>query len=413
MNRLFDGLEEREADMNMDFLVKQNSAQNLIFFKVCFYLTMVSNLIIYIAQPFDLTVLIALASRCYMLCSFGALCYTVFNSFRRYVPYKSIQILTIIFMVSFALVSYLLSNSSGMYQWIVRLLCYLALPVYLLYLDYLKPDKWTLHFIFLLSVIASLFFAALSFSSLRYAGYENYVGTSGAWMTLGYENPNQTAMYLLVTQIILLGAFYYYSKKSIRFLLFADVMYMGWLIIQTSSRTCIMISVLILVIGVLRKKFNIQKYIVTAILILPLLFFVLYPYLFGSGPVNSLEIVGKTDYSARGEIFRSAFTSVSNRFLLGDFSKYQLENLHNGPLSVYASLGLIGLIIFYIYYLRAYYRILSYGFQCQTAFIAFLGLLSVFIHSCTESSFLTGGAMYAGSLSVLILLTRTEGRERH
>ncbi len=374
---------------------------------------MISNLIIYIAQPYDLNLFVSLASRSYMLCSVAAFSYTVINCFRQYVPYKTMQILTIVFMVGFALVSHLLSDSGGTYLFIIRLLCYLALPIYFLYLDYLKPDKWMLHFIFILNFLASVVFGLLSFSSLSYAGYENYIGTSSAWMTLGYENPNQTAMYLLINQVVLLCAFYYYSKKPIRLILLADALFMGWLILKTSSRTCIGISALILAVCIFRRKYRIKKYVVAGILILPLLFFIIYPYLFDNTLFVGVVIGGKTDYSARGEFFKTAITAVGDRFLFGDFGRFQLQNLHNGPLSIYASVGVIGLAFFYVYYYRAYYRMLYYGFQCKAAFLAAVGLLSVFLHACTESGFITGGAMYAGSLSALILLTKMEGCERH
>jgi O-antigen ligase len=103
--------------------------------------------------------------------------------------------------------------------------------------------------------------------------------------------------------------------------------------------------------------------------------------------------------------------TVKDRFLFGDFGTYQLKNLHNGTLSIYSSLGIIGLVLFYVYFFRAYLYILVNGFKCRAAFIAFLGLLAIFVHSCTESAFMIGGSMYAGTYSILLILVKLDRKK--
>lgn len=395
----------------MDVPREQDKSLNLIVFKVSFYLTLVSNLVIFIAQPFEITILMTLSSRCYMLCNLVSFFFAINHSLKKFVTYKTIQIVTIVFMISFSLVSFLLSNSGGMYNYVIRLLCYLALPFYFLYIDYLKPDKRMLNVTFFISFLISIVFTLLSFSKYSYAGYENFLGTSGAWLTLGYANPNQTAMYLTITLIILLCAMNYYTMKSIKLLLLLDIFYMGWLIIKTSSRTCILIGILIAVIIIFKRKYHISRFIVTGILLLPLLFMIIYPYLYNNGWIYLFEFGGKADYSSRSYIFRGVLDSVHNQFLFGNFGSYQLQNLHNGTLSVYSSLGLVGLLLFYIYYFRAYFNIFKNGIKSRTAYISFIGLLAVFLHACTESAFVIGGSMFAGSLSILIFLVKLDSKD--
>ena len=397
----------------MNSSMKQESELKLTGYKICFYITIISNLILYIAQPFNITILETLASRCLMLCNLAAFTFAILQSMKHYVPYKTVQIVTIFFMISFACVSFLLSSSGGIYNLIIRLWCYLALPIYFLYIDYLEPEKKLFHFIFAVNFITSLIFIYLSFSSYSYKGYEGYLGTANAWLTLGYENPNQTAMYLLINLIVLLCALYYYKKKVIKIILLFDLLFIGWLIIQTSSRTCILIGLLVIVISIFKKKYKIKRYIVVGILIIPLIFMIIYPLLYDKGWLYFFEFVGKADYSSRSYIFKSAIASVRNQFMFGDFGRYQLQNIHNGPLSVYTSLGLVGLILFYIYYYRAYFHILSKGMKSRVAFISVIGLLSVFLHACSESAFIIGGSMFAGSLSTLIFMTKLEGKEVH
>ncbi|HWT75764.1 MAG TPA: hypothetical protein VN258_13755 [Mobilitalea sp.] len=384
---------------------------NLKVFKVCFYLTLISNLTIYIAQPFDIMLLATLASRCFMLSNLVAFLFAVNHSINKYVPYKTEQIITIICMVCFSFLSFLLSSNLGLYNYVIRMFCYLALPFYLLYMDYLKPDRKMLYFTFLINFLTSIVFTLLSFSKYKYAGYESFIGTSGAWLTLGYDNPNQTAMYLVITIIILLCTMNYFKKLWIKVLNLLDIFYMCWLLLETSSRTCIGIAVIILALLLLKRKYDIPKTLIVGILLLPAFFMVFYPFLYEHGWIYFLEFRGKADYSSRSYIFQTVLSSVQKKFLFGDFSSYQLQNLHNGILSVYSSLGLAGLLLFYIYYLRAYIHILANKIKSRTAYISFLGLLAVFLHACTESAFLVGGSMFAGSLSVLIFLVKLDWNE--
>lgn len=395
----------------MEVRAEQDKALKLSMLRLCFYLTLVSNLVIFIAQPLDIVILESLASRCLMLCNMAAFFLTANHCLKQYIPYKVNQILTIVFILGFSFVSYELSSGSGMYSYIIRMWCYLALPFYFLYIDYLKPDRKMINFIFITSFLVSVLFIFLSFSKYSYAGYEAFLGTNRAWLTLGYDNPNQTAMYLLIIIIILFCAFHFYKKRYARLLILLDIIYMAKLLTDTSSRTCIIIAILVAAAILFKRKYTVSRYIVAGILLLPAIFMFAYPYLYEHGWVYLFEMGGKADFSARSYIFQATLSSVSDKILFGDFGTYQLQNLHNGALSVYASLGLVGLLFFYIYYFRAYFNILKNEIRSRTAYISFIGLLAVFIHACTEGAFIIGGSMYAGSLSILIFLVKLDGKE--
>ncbi len=377
----------------------------LFLLKGCFYLTIISTLVIYFAQPMQITILEALSSRCFLLSNLFAFLIVISHCFQNYIPYKTHQVVMIIFMIGGSFLSYL-SGTSGLYDYIIRLLCYLALPFYFLYLDYIKPDKVMINTIFIVHVLMSLVFAFHSISDYRYRGYEGYIGTNRAWLTLGYDNPNQAAMYLLITMIVLLAGVFYYKNFFLRVILVLPMLYLGYLLQATSSRTCIFIFLWVLFMLVLKKWIRLNHIFVGVLILLPALFMVLYPVIYESNWFTFFEIAGKSDYSSRSDIYQAVFESVSNRILLGDFSAYELQNLHNGTLSIYASLGILGLLSFYIYIFRAYFHLLTYNLKSKTAYLGMIGLLAVFLHACTESAFLIGGSMFAGSLSVLILLIK-------
>lgn len=390
---------------------KYNESKNLMIIKVCFYVSIISNLILYIAQPLHIVILETLASRSFMLSNIVALFFVFSHCLKSYIPYKTQLMISILFMLAYSFLSFLISNSCGFYIYLVRIICYLALPIYLIYVDYLRPDKRMINTIYIINILTSLVFIALSFSKYRYAGYEIYMGTDKAWLTLGYFNPNQTAMYLIVNIIVLLSALSYYKKRIFKGLLLMDILYLCLLLLDTSSRTSIGIGIIILMATIFNHKKRISKLMVLTTLAIPLVFLLLYPWAYENGLIYLLEFGGKMDFSSRSVIFTNILKSVKDQFLFGNFSAYQLQNLHNGVLSVYSSLGLVGLFFFYNFYIRAYLHLQESSIQSRTAYIAMIGLLSIFIHSCTESAFLVGGSVYAGSLSVLILLAKLDSKD--
>ena len=124
----------------MHYLIEEEPA-NISVFKFCFYITLISNLILFIAQPIDIKILETLASRCLMLSNLLAFFLAISQSLKKYIPYKTKQIVTIFFIISFSFISFLLSSECGFYQYNIRIWCYLALPFYFIYIEYLKLEK--------------------------------------------------------------------------------------------------------------------------------------------------------------------------------------------------------------------------------------------------------------------------------
>jgi|GEM_PF-3305918 hypothetical protein len=393
----------------MDYQREQDKSTVQNIFIIFFCMTLISNLVMYIAQPYHIELLNALASRCFMLTNLAAFFVVILINLRRYNVYQTYQILLLTLIACFSFVSYLLSENIGLYNYIIHIWCYLAFPFYLLYLDYLKSDRRLIHFIFIINFINSLVFINLSFSSLKYAGYESYLGTNNAIVTLGYSNPNQTAMYLVITFITLCCTFFFYKILVVKVTILADGIYLFLLLLKTQSRICIAIGILLLLIILLKRHPKIPKLIVAGVLLSPSIFLIGYSiyYTFVSQLISS----GSSKlYDNRGFLFLDTLSAIKNHFLFGYLSLYQLPNTHNGILSIYSSLGIISLLLFYVYMFRAYFHISSRGFTSKSAYIAFWGLLLVFLHACVESAFITAGSIYAGSISMLIYLSASDRR---
>jgi hypothetical protein len=387
--------------------MQQNASKDLQLgvFKLCFLITVMSNLVIYIAMPFHIIILEALASRCYMLCNLVAFLSAIYYCLKTRLPYKANQILIISIMIAFSLVSFMNTGAEGIYSYIIHIWCYLAFPIYLLWIDFLIPERKLVHYVFLINFITSVLFILLSLSSYSYKGYEHYLGTTYAWLTLGYDNPNQTSMYLLVNYIVLLCSICYYKKKLFRLILLADILYIGKLIYDANSRTCFTIAVLITIVILLKKNNKLAELSISAVLLIPVIFLIVYPFLYQQGYLH-FEYMGKSDYSSRTYLYQNVFLDLKGHLLFGNFMIYRFENLHNGVLSILASLGVMGLLLFYLYCFMVYLNIGRNNLRSKISFIAFTGILAVFLNACTESALFVSGSMYAGSISVLIFLTK-------
>lgn len=378
---------------------------------VCFYITVLSNLMIYITLPLNIILLATLASRCYILCNLITFLAAVILCTKKYMPYRTNQILIIIFMLLFSTISFVLSNGVTFFQYLTKILSYLAVPFYFLSIDYIIPKKKITDFVYLVNFLISIVFTFLSFSSYSYKGYAHYLGTKNAWLTLGFSNPNQTAMYLMLNFIVLFCTYFYYKKKLLRVTAFLFLIYIGKLLYNTSSRTCIITVIIIIAIILLKRKNQVSDLGIIAFLLIPTVFMILYPVLYKNGLFLQREILGKTDYGTRSIFYEQALNALKSNWLFGNYGKFRLANLHNGTLSVLSSLGIAGFISFYACYFRAHFQIKTYGPKSKSSFIAWIGLLAVFLHTCAESALITGGAMYAGSISVLIYLAKSDDKE--
>jgi hypothetical protein len=276
----------------------------------------------------------------------------------------------------------------------------MAIMLSMYYLDYIKIDRKLINYIFIINFIISLWFVYLSLSEYAYKGHPTY-------LTLGYSNPNQTAMFLLFNIITLIAANNFYKNKIIKTLIFIITIYLSYLIYLTDSRICFIVLIIIFVFNFRKKKFKIPKLAVFIITLTPILFMIVYTKLFTSNILLNFEFLGKAFYSGREHILLDVLEDIKNNMILGKLGLYQFENVHNGVLSIIVSLGLLGLILYYLYMLRVLFRV-AQKLNNKTAYIAFCGILMVFVQSSAESALMVSGSVYAAAVSILYLLTRVE-----
>ena len=270
---------------------------------------------------------------------------------------------------------------------IMGILGFVEMPIAIMLMDTVDYNEENVKFILYINIIIAVIFSMLSFSKLAYSGILDS-------LYLGYSNPNATAIYLLLNQAILILFLPMLAKKSLKFLVIVLCIYEEYLIYLTDSRTCLLISIAIVVYYLFGKKIRIPKWFVIIAMIIPLAFLIVYTNLYSSGIFSDLNILGKGVYSGREVYFMSQMNVISWKNILGDVRYYHFTNMHNGPLAIIASSGFVGYILWFLFYLftiRRYHNIA----QNQLQYIALVAILGVFIHSCSEAALIVGGAHYS------------------
>jgi len=234
--------------------------------------------------------------------------------------------------------------------------------------------------------------------SFKYTPY----GPSGVKVfTLGLGNPNAVSAYVMFAIILLLAHIVCQKKLAVRVF---DTIIVGLLfnlLLRLSSRT-IVACVLLLLIGYLvgRKKNKMHMFWGIA-LAFP---FAMIAITFILAESNlSIRVLGKALATGRAGMFLSTISDIKSApfsFVFGQFFKYYFGNMHNGPLSIICTLGLVGLII----YLLIWYKKLKYlSDNCCTTIqrIAFYAMLAFLIQSSSEALFMVGTVPY--SIMVIVV----------
>ena len=258
-------------------------------------------------------------------------------------------------------------------------------------------DKIT--FVFRANLIIALIFSVLSFTSLAYT---HKIEDS---LNLGFSNPNETAIYLLMNFSLLLLYTFYVKKSLNKILVYILCAYLFLLIYRTSCRTGVVAAIAVAAYTLIAPKWKIPKILIFAAMLLP--FFVLFVYteLYIGGHFHDLTILGKPFYSGREEYFAEMLEALKGYWLVGDVGKNPFNNMHNGPLAILSACGVIGYLLYLRFAgktIRHYYR----GAVSHSQTVALVVIFSVFFHSSSEAALVVGGSSYSIVLATFYWLLK-------
>ena len=292
---------------------------------------------------------------------------------------------------------------------IVNYMCFLMVPAYfIMFKDVKSIGRIRRHVYFAFFVYAGLFFW-ISRSKLAYIGYNRWGTYYGNDLTLGYDNANEVAIYLLITFIVIFSCLFSVQKNAFKMIVLGIEGWLFYLLWQTHSRASVISVLFVLVLfltGFVKKiKTRLQNFIVA----LPALAFPIiwaFPEFF-----STLIVMGESAGGERSMVygqFLNMMTAVS--FFFGDYGTKAGANLHNSYLSIFANFGIIAMVL-YITFLCAILKEYREEHEMdQVSFVAFAGIFGMIIHGIAEGSVWISGSVYAGLLGMLILLMIPRGQ---
>lgn len=181
---------------------------------------------------------------------------------------------------------------------------------------------------------------AFAFPAIAYTPYGAY---GNLIFTMGLGNPNGTAVYVLFTAMVLLLAFVSTKRKLKKIMLMILVCVLSYIMYLLSSRTVLICFLLAVVCVIVLPKLKVKRIFRYAVLIAPLIM-ILIQFAFND-KIGDLEILGKDLDTGRFEMYRDLLQEITKnpvQYIFGNLCGYNFQNFHNGILTIFASLGVVG-----------------------------------------------------------------------
>lgn len=249
--------------------------------------------------------------------------------------------------------------------------------------------------IYIFALLLSLVFLIYCFTPIANTIYIDGVLRNSKYYVFNLDNPNSAGMYLFGIFSILVINIPVRRFRVINIALCCAVFYM---LFRTNSRACIIAAIIVAVAALWPKKGYVPKIIILLAWLFPIIFVSLYMFMYDSG-VENIEILGKSLFSGRQEVFTAYLSKIENgwHFLFGNYGSAGLQNAHNAPLSFYTSLGVVGFIITEAMLLINTLRI---NIGTKVSFVSVFAVLGLFIQSSAEAGMFLGG--FPGIIFLLV-----------
>ncbi len=306
----------------------------------------------------------------------------------------------VVLMAIGMLVTHLLQPGESFYSYFTVHICgYVAVPLYMVIAQEIGLLPGTRRLVLVFAVACALFFVIFGILDPTYR-VEGYLSSG---LSYGYSNPNRAGMYLmLVTMLLLVSSEYlrpWYAKGAV-WVLVALLLYT---LILTKCRTAFLLAVAVAAYAALPRPPKLGRRFLMVCTFAPLLFSVLYVWLYNSGMLQSVELFGKPIFSGRQEGFVEEFMGFT---LFGFGSKVGFPGLNVG-IGLINGIGVVGAVLFYWYMLRFNKQLLytvsaSNDSRANRLIVFCVGM--IYLHGCTEVSLFTAGSVYAFLIGMILLL---------
>ena len=252
----------------------------------------------------------------------------------------------------------------------------------------------------------SLVYVAYTFLpfSFRYT-ISNEWGTKAFTLSMG--NPNATAISVMFCIMLLIIDYYQTNSNAVRFLDYVTALLLLYTVYLLESRTVMFCSIILLLLPVLRK-IRVNMVCVFMAFLIPALSVGLQIYLAERGTVF---ILGKPLASGRDLLYIAYFKQLLSDpmgYWIGKIGIHRLANYHNAPLAIVMNFGVVGLVIYYLFW---YFEIKK-NINCDginiVRTVATFGMLMFFIHSSAEAAPMLGSVLYGAQMMIICRVAKDE-----
>ena len=269
-----------------------------------------------------------------------------------------------------------------------------------------KNSKITLMEIFYANYVLCFILMIFAFGPFDFK-YQVVNKYEDAIFTLGLGNPNAVSLCVMFCVILLFIQICTISNvyvKVVNILLSAVLFYILYLL---SSRTVLFCAIIVAIAFLIKapKAFKAISYFVVLV---PLIMIGVHLRLLDSDDIT-LQILGKSISTGRPEMYRKFLDEIQTfpiRALTGNLCGYGFENLHNGLLAIFASLGVFGVLLYVTFWNRQL-TILRKVCVDRKQKIAFAAILAILVHASSEAMGIVGTIPY--SVFVVIIMKIAKG----
>lgn len=320
--------------------------------------------------------------------------------------YKVNDLTYLFLMVALVTLCAVLSHPVNM-DLVKKLLVFFQLPV-LLMVAKRAASKTSRDWIYAINAVYPILCVYYYNSSFSHRFVGPYRETDIETLTLGFNNPNEAAIYLMICAFLLLAALFRYKNRWIRVTLLAELLWMVFLIYQTRCRAAVFLIAAVVLGTVSWRQMKVTVRFVRVVFASAALFFVAL-YLLPA--LQSLTFMGDTLDTGRSVLFLVYINNLSfESFLFGDFQNYTLNNLHNAFLSIVAAFGIVSALLVWCFFYQGFKHICVRVPKSREHKALLLSCMAVVLHSAVEAVLLVNGVVYA--TFVFLILFMTSGCER-
>lgn len=378
-------------------------------YDICFAFSAIAMLVILVAIPQKMNNLVSLGTYAIGGCAIVVLVVSFMDDFRR-INLKEICLILLIAVTFFALyISYtgtpehlILDEDSELKNHLVALLCFFEIPIFMVGATKLK-SKGTIQVFLWTQYILSFYYLYLSRTDKAYFFEGQYSDIYLDELTLSYHNPNEASIYLTCCFFTLLIGTRVYKKLFPKILFWINAVAVLRLVLLTQSRAGTVSCILGLAFYFLYKMIPISKLITRIALFAPLVMaFLIY---FFNEELSNVKFLGSAFDTDRKNVFDRVFENLElYEIFAGDFQTHLFGNLHNMYISIFATIGIFGVIFYILYCDTLLVKLSEKDSVLPYQKIAYLCVLMLIIYSSVESAlFCSGSAFAMNFISVFML----------